>query len=796
MLKRYRLRVKGIVQGVGFRPYVYNAACQLGLKGLVLNDAGGVTVELEGEQDKLQLFLGRLENHLPPLAQIDNIDLQELAPLGYETFVIRESIGQEGLDPGASTAFVSPDIAVCPDCLREMGDYKDVRYRYPFINCTNCGPRFTIIEKNPYDRVNTTMREFPMCPSCSTEYNDPGNRRFHAQPNACTFCGPQVRLLNGEGKLVQDIDNSSIGPIELAGELLKQGKILAVKGLGGYHLACDATNPVAVYRLRRKKIREDRPFAIMVPNIEVAGSLVEISQEEELLLTGKERPIILLKKRQNEQPDRLLKQGTDAIIVADEVAPGNGFLGVMLPYTPLHYLLLKTGPDVLVMTSGNRSSEPIVYKDEDALKVLDGIADYFLVYNREIFRRCDDSVARVFEDKPYILRRARGFAPKPIPLFREVDQVLACGAEQKNTFCLTRGQNGFISHHIGDLENLETLTSFEEGIEHFQKLFSLQPKLVAYDLHPEYLSTKYALNLNIPKVGVQHHEAHIASCMAENEVQGTVLGVAFDGTGYGWDGHLWGGEFLAGDYKGFERVAHLRYIPLPGGSAAIKEPWRIAISYLRQCFGDIWRTKAPSSLEVNEDIIPVLEEMLDKEINSPLTSSMGRLFDGVAAVLGLRGKVNYEGQAAIELEHLAFSWVQGNAKLSLMSTELYSFEYKTEINNGGFNCLQIDPLALIMDIVADLKLGVNQGEIAWRFHLSVANLVITVANLIRMEKGINQVCLSGGVFQNILLLRQVVHGLRQENFDVYYHSKVPCNDGGIALGQAVIATERSETACV
>lgn len=798
MLRRYRLRVKGIVQGVGFRPYVFNLARQLGLPGWVLNDAGGVTVELEGSREKLQLFLERLKNNPPPLAIVESVTVQELTPVGYEDFVIKESLGQE-----VSATLVSPDIAPCPDCLREMRDNLDFRYQYPFINCTNCGPRFTIIEDIPYDRRHTTMKVFAMCSSCSAEYHDPGNRRFHAQPNACGCCGPQVRILDREGNLFTDSANGRLGPIDLAGELLKQGKILAVKGLGGYHLACDATNPEAVARLRQRKIREDRPFAIMVPNLEVARELVEISQEEELLLTGKERPIVLLTKKQerhwakrvvNEAANKATNEmDNEAVIaVAAEVAPGNGFLGVMLPYTPLHYLLLEAGPAVLVMTSGNRSSEPIAYRDEDARQVLRDIADYFLVHNREIFRRCDDSVVRVFEGKPYFLRRSRGFAPAPVPLYKGIGQVLACGAEQKNTFCLTRGQYGFMSHHIGDLENLETLTSFEEGIVHFQKLFSLRPSLVAYDLHPEYLSTKYAFNLALPKVGVQHHEAHIASCMAENAVQGPVLGVAFDGTGYGWDGHLWGGEFLAGDHRGFERVAHLDYIPLPGGAAAIKEPWRLALVYLRQCFGERWQTRAPGCLEVNQGIVPVLEEMLDKGINSPLTSSMGRLFDGVAALLGLRGKVNYEGQAAVELEQVAHTWVKANPQLSRQPVKLYPFGF----NPGKLTGLLIDSGVLIRGIVADLESGVSQGEIAWRFHCSVTDLVITMAKLVRKERGINQVCLSGGVFQNLLLLTQAVRGLRQESFQVYIHRKVPCNDGGIALGQAVIAAERRDTACV
>lgn len=826
MLRRYRLRVKGIVQGVGFRPYVFNLASQLDLPGWVLNDAAGVTVELEGSREKLQLFLERLENNPPPLAQIESITVQELPPAGYENFAIKESSGQE-----VSATLVSPDIATCPDCLREMQDARDYRYRYPFINCTNCGPRFTIIEDIPYDRCNTTMKVFPMCPGCSAEYHDPGNRRFHAQPNACECCGPQVCLLDREGNLFTDSPKGNKDPVAMAGELLKQGKILAVKGLGGYHLACDAANPEAVARLRRRKVREDRPFAIMVSNVEAARKLVEINQEEELFLTGKERPIVLLAKKQgrylakeagngapdgvageagnetangapNEVPDETENEAI--IAVAGEVAPGNGFLGVMLPYTPLHHLLLEAGPAVLVMTSGNRSSEPIAYKDEDALQVLGGIADYFLVHNREIFRRCDDSVVRVFEAKPYFLRRSRGFAPAPVPLYKEIGQVLACGAEQKNTFCLTRGQYGFMSHHIGDLENLETLTSFEQGIMDFQKLFSLRPALVAYDLHPEYLSTKFALNLALPKVGVQHHEAHIASCMAENAVQGPVLGIAFDGTGYGWDGHLWGGEFLVGDHGGFERVAHLEYIPLPGGAAAIKEPWRMALVYLRQYFGDRWEIRAPGCFDINKGIAPAVEEMLDKGINSPLTSSMGRLFDGVAALLGVRGKVNYEGQAAVELEQIAHTWVKANPKLSRQQAKLYSFVYSgrlapgtgTVVNTGKLTGLLINPGPLIGDIVADLESGVSRGEIAWRFHCSVAHLAITIAKLVRMERGINQVCLSGGVFQNLLLLTQVVRGLRQENFQVYIHNKVPCNDGGIALGQAVIAAERRETACV
>jgi len=599
------------------------------------------------------------------------------------------------------------------------------------------------------------MAPFTMCPICQKEYDDPSNRRFHAQPNACPSCGPSLWLINREGEKVLG------DPIDKAIEFLLQGNIVAIKGIGGFHLACDAKNQEAVSSLRSRKYREDKPFAVMCRDMEEVRDHCEVNEEEERLLRSVERPIVILKRKKN-------------CAISQAVAPFQDTLGVMLPYSPLHHLLLNGPLKTLVMTSGNVSEEPICYKNEEAFFRLSKIADYFLFHDREIHMRCDDSVIRVFEGKPYIIRRSRGYVPFPIKLPFSMEMILACGGELKNTFCLTRGQYAFMSHHIGDLENLETFTSYEEGIEHFKRLFSIEPKAVAYDLHPDYLSTKYALSIpDLPKIGVQHHHAHIVSCMAENGIDGDLIGVALDGTGFGLDGTIWGGEFIKANMKDFERLAHLKKLPMPGGLMAIKEPWRMAVVYLNYAFGnDALNLKIDFTKRVEAEKWKTIVKMVEKGINSPLTSSMGRLFDAVSSILSIRDEINYEGQAAIELEMVADQGEMGEYPFSL-------------INDG--TPMVIDPKETVRGIVSDLIEKVSVSKISGRFHRTIARMIAETCKSIRLREGLNRVVLSGGVFQNTFLLTFSMDALKASGFEVYIHHDVPPNDGGISLGQAIIA---------
>ncbi|MGD0919319.1 MAG: carbamoyltransferase HypF, partial [Thermodesulfobacteriota bacterium] len=643
-------------------------------------------------------------------------------------------------------------------CLSELFSAQDFRYRYPFINCTLCGPRFTIIKDIPYDRHKTTMASFGMCPVCQKEYENPANRRFHAQPNACSICGPSLRLTDRE-------ENGISGdPIETTLDLLKKGFVVAIKGLGGFHLVCDATNPNAVSSLRSRKYREDKPFAVMCRNIDEAKEHCEVNAEEARLLLSVERPILVLKRR-------VLST------IAHAVAPYQNTLGVMLPYSPLHHLLLNGTLKTLVMTSGNISDEPIAYKNEEAIHRLRNIADYFLLHNRDIHMRCDDSVTRVFDGKPYILRRSRGYVPFPIKLPFPLEMILACGGELKNTFCLTRGHYAFMSYHIGDLENLETLASFEEGVEHFKRLFYIEPKAVAYDLHPDYLSTRYALSIpNIQKVEIQHHHAHIVSAMAENGIEGDVIGVALDGTGFGLDGTIWGGEFMKANLRDFDRSAHLKNVPMPGGSMAIKEPWRMAMVYLAEAFGDEANSlKIDLIKRVDPEKWGTLKRMIEKNINTPWTSSMGRFFDAISSLLSVRDEVHYEGQAAVELEMIADLEVKNEYPFDLQKEEMP---------------MVINLKETIRGVVRDLVEKVPSSKISGKLHRTIAGIIGETCDAIRSQEGLNRVVLSGGVFQNIFLLALVKDDLRRLNFDVYTHHLVPTNDGGISLGQAVIAQMR------
>jgi len=738
---RTAVRVEGVVQGVGFRPFVYALATGLGLTGLVGNDLDGVFAEVEGPAAAVGEFLRRLERDAPPLARIERVTATAITPRrpAEAGFVIAPSETETGL----RRTLVSADTATCADCLRELGDPADRRCKYPFINCTNCGPRFTIVRDVPYDRPLTTMAPFVMCERCAAEYHDPADRRFHAQPVCCPACGPRLAL-----------NDDATDPLEAAAELLRHGQILAVKGLGGYHLAADAACEQAVAELRQRKHREDKPFAVMAADLAAAAELAEVDAAAAALLASPARPIVLLPKR-------------PGAAVAMAAAPGNRQLGVMLPYTPLHHLLLEAVARPIVLTSGNVSDEPIVYRDAQARETLKDIADAFLTHDRAIHVRTDDSVARTFRGRPMLLRRSRGYVPEPLAVATGFPRpVLACGAELKNTFCLARGRHAFVSHHIGDLENAETLRSFTEGIEHFRRLFDIDPQVVAHDLHPEYLSTKYALELDdVDLQPVQHHHAHIASCLADNGEAGPVIGVAFDGTGYGTDGTIWGGEFLVAGLAAFERGGHLAPVPMPGGAAAIRQPWRMAAAY----------TGDPEVARRHQDHWSAVITMAARGINSPLTSSAGRLFDAAAALLGVRDAINYEGQAAVELEQLAD---QGEAGV-----------YPARVEAG--DPFRICGSDLLHAVIEDRTARVPAPVIAARFHHGVAALIEAGCLLMRERHDLATVALSGGVFQNLLLLRATVGRLEARGFRVLLHSRVPCNDGGISLGQAIVAAARS-----
>jgi hydrogenase maturation protein HypF len=763
---RTAVRVEGIVQGVGFRPFVYSLATSLGLGGLVGNDVDGVFAEVEGPRADVQAFLVSLAREAPPLARIERITTTSMQPRGTASFSIAAS--EAGFQ---RRTLVSADTATCADCLAEMNDPGDRRFGYPFINCTNCGPRFTIVRDVPYDRPLTTMAGFVMCDRCAAEYHDPADRRFHAQPTCCPACGPTLSLLDPGGKELPG------QPLAAAADLLRQGRVLAVKGLGGYHLAVDASSEAAAATLRERKVREDKPFAVMVPDVAAARRSCEVDETAAALLTSRRRPIVLL--------PRLPRPG-----VAAAVAPGNRQLGVMLPYTPLHCLLLACFGRPVVLTSGNTSDEPIVYRDSEAAERLDGIADAFLTHDRAIQVRTDDSVVRPFRGRETVIRRSRGYVPEPLRVHTRFPRpVLACGAELKNTFCLGKDNHAFVSHHIGDLENAETLRSFTEGIEHFRRLFDITPEVVAHDLHPEYLSTKYAMDVGAlagaELVGVQHHHAHVASCLADNGADGPVIGVAFDGTGYGTDGTIWGGEFLIADLAGFERGAHLAPVPMPGGAAAIRQPWRMAAAYLDAAFAG----GAPDDLDVavrNQKAWPYVLTIARRRLNSPVTSSAGRLFDAVAAILGVRDAINYEGQAAVELEQLADPGERGTYRAAI-SAAAGAGPVAARAFAAGEGPLQIAGADLVLAVAEDLAAGTDRDVIAARFHNGVAGLITDCCLRLRDRHGLSAVALSGGVFQNLLLLHATVGRLQGHGFQVLTHSRVPCNDGGISLGQAVVA---------
>jgi len=759
-ITRQRLTISGIVQGVGFRPFVYRLASELALNGWTRNTPSGVEIEVQGAPEELAVFAQRLSSEAPPLAVINSITMAELANIDEHGFTILPSAS------GAADIQIAPDSALCADCLRELFDPTDRRYRYPFITCTNCGQRYSIITGIPYDRPKTTMAAFPMCPDCREEYHAPDNRRFHAQPIACPVCGPQVRLLTADGSVLAEKDAAILRGIEL----LKTGQILAVKGIGGYHLAVDACNHAAVERLRKRKKRDEKPFAVMAVDLATARKLARLDDTEERLLAAPESPIVIVRKSHNGP-------------VSPLVAPNNGWLGLMLPYAPLHHLLFAPHPafQALVMTSANISDEPVAFQDDDALKRLGDIADYFLVHDRPIHIRSDDSVMRIFQGKPLFYRRARGYAPRAVKLPFEVPPMLAVGAELKGAVCLAKGERAFLSQHIGDLKNSSTCDAFRHTIEHLTAILEITPQAVACDLHPDYLSSIHAAQSGLPVIMVQHHHAHLAACMAENGLDGSLIGVIFDGTGFGSDATVWGGEFLVGGYDCFQRAGHFRTVRLPGGDAAVREPWRMALAYLHQAMGDrAFALDHPVAGHLTAAEQPIFATMLEKGLNAPLTSSCGRLFDAVAALLNIRHVVSYDGQAAIELEALA--------ETALDEEPARSYRYGITCNEQ--EPLQLDFSAMFTEILSDMNTGIPSAVIARRFHGTLAAAAVDVCMQISKTTGLERVVLSGGVFQNRLLTEMIYTGLTTQGLQVFTHRLVPANDGGIALGQTAIAARQ------
>ncbi|MTI55404.1 carbamoyltransferase HypF [Geosporobacter ferrireducens] len=749
-MRNYRrfIKVTGIVQGVGFRPFVYRIALEENLKGWVNNTAVGVRIEVEGNLENLEAFQRKLTEEAPPLSKVEEVIVENLPYFGYDSFNIEKSHGKEEV-----LTLISPDVSICAQCEEEIKNADNHRYGYPFTNCTNCGPRFSIIQQLPYDREMTTMKKFPMCDKCKEEYKNPLDRRFHAQPNACPDCGPRMWLTDQRGNPIDTQD-----PMEELYRRLKAGAIVGVKGLGGFQLVCDGKNPAAVQKLRTRKRRPWKPFALMMRDLKTVRAYCHVNEKEEEILTGIQKPILLLDKKNEGLPE--------------SIAPGQKRLGIMLPYTPLHHLLFHGSLEVLIMTSGNISGLPIEYKNEEAIDHLGEIVDCFLLHDREIHIPVDDSVSRVVLGKERLIRRSRGYAPIPIKI-EGIEETLACGSHLKNTFCISKKDMAFFGQHIGDLENLETYQHFQACVDHFKSVYGIQPHIIAHDLHPEYLSTVYAEKETGDKVAIQHHHAHIASCMAEHGIHEPVIGIAYDGTGYGTDGKIWGGEFLICDYEGFQRVGHLNYMRMPGGETAVKEPWRMAASQLYALRGEA--LELPLSMEVSEEEKTNIIQVLKHQLNCPETSSMGRLFDSVAGLLGICKTITYEAQGAIELE--------GISNLS----ESIPYSYQLEILDEAY---VVNTRPIIEEIIQDIEKGVEASRIAGRFHETVIRFTIELCCKIYEKYGISKIVLSGGVFQNEILLKEVYYRLTEKDFQVYMHEQIPCNDGGIALGQLVIANRR------
>lgn len=746
-MTRYSLTIKGIVQGVGFRPFMFRLAKSLSICGYVKNTSEGVYAEIEGEEAACDGFVAALKHHPPALAQIKGINVQKQQPHGDTDFIIVQS------SYGVRNTLISPDIGICDACAADIEDKNNRRYRYAFTNCTDCGPRFSIIRDIPYDRKNTTMAEFIQCADCLREYEDPYDRRFHAQPNACPVCGPRLGFYM-DGKIKQG------DPYALFGECISEGGIVAVKGIGGYHLACDAQNEGAVARLRKNKIRYDKPFAVMMRDIGTVRRFCEVNAAEEAILTCARKPIVLLKKKDN-------------CAIAKDTAPNNSRLGVMLPYTPLHCILMQC-IDVLVMTSANISDRPMIYDDTEAMNRLFDIADAILTNNRQIFRRMDDSVCMEVSGKVRMIRRARGYAPEPLKLKKNSSVTLALGSQQKNTFCLAKGEDAFLSGHIGDLDDMDTVRAYESEIQSYMRIFDAKPDIIACDMHPDYISTRYADRFRgiLPVYEIQHHHAHFASVLAEHDIEENAIGLILDGTGYGKDGALWGGEALWGGAGTSERIGHMRYAPLLGGEAAIREPWRMALAMMYISCG---KAAALEYFNKYGDKAGILLRANESNINTPLTSGAGRLFDAVAALAGIRTHIAYEGQAAIELEQAMDDSAHGS----------YGFDIVWESDIMIFDWRQ-----MIFDIVHDVRSGCSAGIISAKFHRAVVQMLVDAASLAKKQYGGNIVALSGGVFQNAYVLGNVINKLQTHGFDVYSNEKVPANDGGISYGQAAAARIR------
>ena len=760
LLRREALTVRGVVQGVGFRPFVYRLAAEEGLAGFIGNDTGGVTIEVEGPAGSIESFRRRLQAEAPPLSRIDSVLASEARPTGESGFrIIASEAG------GRVSTGIPADAATCADCLRELLDPADRRYRYPFLNCTNCGPRFTITRRIPYDRPQTSMAKFKMCPACQAEYDDPTNRRFHAQPNACPVCGPRVWLVAPDGAEIPSDD-----PVTETINRLMTGAIIAIKGIGGFHLAVDATSESAVMRLRDRKHRYGKPLAVMVRGLDAARGLCVLTRPEEELLLTVSRPIVLALARAE-------------CGIAPSVAPGIPWLGVYLPYAPLqHMLFADRRVRALVMTSANLSEEPIAIDNDEAMARLGKVADAFLMHDREILQRCDDSVMALVDGAPQLLRRARGFVPLGVPLPFDAPPLLAVGGHLKNVFALARGRFAYQSQHLGDLENVTGLDFFRESLAHLMRTFEIEPETVVHDLHPGYLSTSWAKEWagerGLPVIAVQHHHAHIAACMAEHGLEGQVIGLSLDGTGYGSDGSIWGGEVLVSRLDGFERFAHLDYVPMPGGEAAIREPWRMALGHLHAADFDIASPEVLGLLNVKQQDAHVLGRMIERGVNTPLTSSLGRLFDAVAAVVLGRREVDYEAQAAIELEGLAMD--EPDALDSGYSLEFYGGNWNTR------EPLLISAAPLWRELLQDMRAGVSKPRIAARFHAGVAGAFVRAAVLAREAAGIQQVALSGGCMHNRRLARLMREGLQEQGLQVFQHVQVSPGDGGLSYGQAVV----------
>ncbi|WP_425471732.1 carbamoyltransferase HypF [Streptomyces cadmiisoli] len=781
--RRVRVTVRGVVQGVGFRPFVHGLATELSLAGQVTNTGDGVVVEVEGPPDAVDRFCARVAPDAPPLAHVESVDTTDLPATGGDGFTIVAS------DPtGPVRTLVAPDTATCADCLAELADPADRRHRHAFITCTHCGPRFTIVTGLPYDRAHTTMSGFPLCPRCDREYHDPGDRRFHAQPVACPDCGPRLRLVLADAGAAA---SRELDPVDEARALLAAGAIVAVKGIGGYHLACDATQPEAVAELRRRKARGDKPFALMAADVAAVEHLVHLDAAERELLTGRARPVVLLRRRPPVRP------APGRPVPADAVAPGSPDLGVMLPYTPVHHLLLgaadrgarTAAPRLLVMTSGNLSGEPIVTDDGEALDRLAGLADAWLLHDRPVHVPCDDSVVRVCDGRPLVLRRSRGYAPLPVTLPVPVAPALAVGGDLKNVFCLGRGDRAWLSAHVGDMDDLATQHAFGRAERQLESITGVRPELLVTDTHPAYRSAAWARRHagGRPVARVQHHHAHIAAVLAEHGVEDgrRVIGVAFDGTGHGTDGTVWGGEFLLADYDGFDRFAHLAQVPLPGGDAAVRRPYRMALAHLRAA-GVAAAADLPCVAACPDGELPLLTRQLERGLNCVPTSSMGRLFDAVSSLAGVCHHAGYEAQAAIELEAAAVS----------AGCEDDDPRYTFRLTRGegpGDAPLAADPAPLLAAAVDDVRLGVPAATVAVRFHLAVARLVRTVCGAARETAGLETVALTGGVFANVLLSSACARGLRADGFTVLRHQRIPPNDGGLALGQLVVAARTAAT---